>query len=71
MDQRANTIAPGKRRITLDEEETIVQRIDEIAASEGLARSDIYRRAVRFFLASDSINRIIPGMEPVADPVNV
>lgn len=63
MDQRKNTIAPGKQRITLDEDEKIVQRIDEIATSEGLSRSDIYRRAIRFFLASDSIHRIIPNVE--------
>lgn len=69
MDQRKNTIAPGKQRITLDEDATIVQRIDEIAATEGLSRSDIYRRAIRFFLSSDSINRIIPIVEP-AEPIN-
>jgi metal-responsive CopG/Arc/MetJ family transcriptional regulator len=68
MDQRINTIAPGKKRISLDEDEAIVQQIDELAAREGLSRSDMYRRAVRFFLASDSMNRIIPSIETADVP---
>lgn len=64
--KRRNTIPPGKERINFDDDEAIVRRIDEIASNEGLSRADICRRAMRFFLASGSTNRIIPSVDQAA-----
>lgn len=57
-------ISKGKIRIVVDEDEAIVARLDEIAAAEGLARSDVLRRAIRRLviavpdvLTSDKISR--------------
>lgn len=45
-------IPKNKIRIVVDEDETIVAQIDAIAESEGLARADILRRAIRRLLFS-------------------
>lgn len=45
------TVKP-KIRIVVDEDESIVLRLDAIAESEGIARSDILRRAIRRLLFS-------------------
>jgi metal-responsive CopG/Arc/MetJ family transcriptional regulator len=41
-----------KIRIVVDEDEGIVKRLDAIAESEGIARSDVLRRAIRRLLFS-------------------
>jgi len=45
-------ISKGKVRLVVDEDQTIVARLDEIAEAEGLARADILRRAIRRLLFS-------------------
>lgn len=45
-------IGKDKIRLVVDEDKTIVARIDEIAEAEGLARADILRRAIRRLLFS-------------------
>ena len=41
-----------KIRIVVDEDATIVARLDELADVEGLSRSDMLRRAIRRLLFS-------------------
>jgi len=40
-------ISEGKVRLVVDEDQAIVERLDAIAKAEGLARSDVLRRAIR------------------------
>ena len=61
---RKNTIPAGKERVNFDEDAAIVRQIDELAGREGLSRSDICRRAVRFLLSSGSMHRTISLGEP-------
>jgi predicted transcriptional regulator len=58
--------AAGKIRITVDEEPSIVARIDALAEAEGLSRNDIMRRALRRLLFSLS-NSSTNGSEPKTD----
>lgn len=41
-----------KIRLVVDEDESIVLKLDAIAESEGLSRADILRRAIRRLLLS-------------------
>lgn len=45
-------ITEGKIRITVDEDRTIVAKLDAIAEAEGLARADVLRRAIRRLIFS-------------------
>lgn len=45
-------IGKNKVRLVVDEDESIVKRIDAIAEAEGVARADILRRAIRRLLFS-------------------
>lgn len=62
---RKNSIGQGKERVTFDDDQIIVEQIDAIAVSEGLSRSDICRRALRFLLSNSSTSRTIPLIESV------
>lgn len=42
----------SKIRIVVDEDESIVKQLDAIAEAEGIARSDVLRRAIRRLLFS-------------------
>lgn len=42
----------SKIRLVVDEDAAIVARLDAIAANEGIARSDLLRRAIRRLLFS-------------------
>jgi hypothetical protein len=50
--QRKNSIAPGKDRITFDDDSVVLDKLDAWARREGITRADIMRRAVRFLLAA-------------------
>jgi len=65
-------ISKGKVRLVVDEDQTIVARLDEIAEAEGLARADILRRAIRRLLFSmpgvlttDKLSRAAESAEAV------
>lgn len=45
-------IGKNKVRLVVDEDENIVKQIDAIAEAEGIARSDVLRRAIRRLLFS-------------------
>lgn len=53
-----------KTRLVVDEDTAIVARIDAIAEAEGVARSDILRRAIRKFLLSAPT---VPTFENLSD----
>lgn len=42
----------AKVRIVVDEDAAIVERLDAIAAREGIARADVLRRAIRLLVLS-------------------
>ena len=61
-----------KIRIVVDEDADIVAKIDELAAIEGLSRSDMLRRAIRrLFLTTLPVRGKLPHTEPTDDLVNV
>jgi hypothetical protein len=62
--KRKTTIPAGKERINFDDDQSIVRQLDDLAAQEGLSRSDMCRRALRVFLSSGSMYRTIPSKEP-------
>lgn len=49
--------------VTFDDDRAIIARIDEIARREYLNRSDIIRRALRFFIAASPVDGTIPANE--------
>lgn len=56
-----------KIRLVVDEDAEIVAKIDEVAALEGLSRSDVLRRAIRrLFLTSVPA---VGNFPPVAETV--
>lgn len=52
-----------KIQVTVVEDTSIIDRIDTIAAAEGLKRADILRRAIRFWLISLPVSSI-NGSDP-------
>jgi hypothetical protein len=74
MKEKRGTISDKpKICLVVDEESAIVARLDAIAAAEGIARSDVLRRAIRRLLfslpnvpASENISII---SDPTADPI--
>lgn len=67
--------AAGKIRITVDEDPSIVEKIDALAEAEGLSRNDIMRRALRRLLFSlsnnstDGINSSVENTKTAAESV--
>lgn len=60
-----------KVRIVVDEDESIVKRLDAIAEAEGIARSDVLRRAIRRLLFSMPNVLTDEKFSSAAEPVNV
>lgn len=61
-----------KIRIVVDEDESIVKRLDAIAEAEGIARSDVLRRAIRrllFSMPNVLTDEKYSEVKPAADPV--
>lgn len=54
-----------KIRLVVDEDAAIVAQLDAIAASEGIARADVLRRAIRRLLFSLST---VPTFENYSEP---
>lgn len=62
----------SKVRLVVDEDAAIVARLDAIAESEGIARSDVLRRAIRrllFSLPNVPTFGNSPEVDQPADPV--
>ncbi len=60
-----------KVRLVVDEEAAIVARLDAIAAAEGIARSDVLRRAIRRLLFSLPNVPAIENIPPADQPADV
>jgi metal-responsive CopG/Arc/MetJ family transcriptional regulator len=57
-----------KIRLVVDEDAEIVAKIDELAALEGLSRSDMLRRAIRrLFLTKVPARGNIPQAQPITE----
>lgn len=60
-----------KIRLVVDEEAAIVEKLDVIAQREGIARSDVLRRAIRSLLFSLPVVPTFGNSPEVEEPADV